>query len=499
MFRRRTILWRNIGAAATLVSLSLVATSAPAYAAEQSGETRKLEGYVISDPALAKDPGKIAAILQRDGSLDALGIEPVSTTENGKTVTSVPRLQATEDPPFVLDSAQYDRGAKPENPYQYIDSPADCAGRGAAWRDAGWIKNRFSYCQVKMNWAVDLRCGLGGCRTIGYTAIINTLIGYGKIGGDPTKPERRYADFQLISAPIITNGTFDRPGARMKATIKCAGEYRVKDGDLGNGDACHPAAGRDSREDVFSAWKANPVTSFTLQSEGYAPGPQWGEQLAQGVFHIEYEFGPDADINIIFAKSFEGGMRFDSADYMQWDKLGSVFDRAVPGLGYSKSDPKVARHAKFVEESRANPDATWPRKTGKKLLGGSSTHADSLHRVARSKGHGLVIDRNRDTAVAACALPGMPAPLPDEPEPFDCDEYAYASTYEGAAGLTDPEQHKDDFAVRWVNREHNQEAGRRLNGFYETQRILDVDRLFPDLNKQLDPNDQERFYIAITS
>jgi hypothetical protein len=56
------------------------------------------------------------------------------------------------------------------------------------------------------------------------------------------------------------------------------------------------------------------VTSFTLQSEGYAPGPQWGEQLAQGVFHVEYEFGPDADSNIIFAKSFEGGMRFDSAD-----------------------------------------------------------------------------------------------------------------------------------------------------------------------------------------
>jgi hypothetical protein len=63
----------------------------------------------------------------------------------------------------------------------------------------------------------------------------------------------------------------------------------------------------------------------------------------------------------------------------------------------------------------------------------------------------------------------------------------------------DPEQHKDDFAVRWVNRDHNQEAGRRLNGFYETQWILDVDRLIPEWNKQLDPNDQERFHIAITS
>lgn len=202
-------------------------------------------------------------------------------------------------------------------------------------------------------------------------------------------------------------------------------------------------------------------------------------------------------------KSYEGGLRFDSADYL-WDKQGSIFDRAVPGLGYSKSDLKVSRHAKFVDEARANPGASWPPKAGKRLLGGSPLHADSLHRVTRSKGHDIVLDRNNATALAACRLPGMPAPLPEEGPDFDCDEYAYASTYEGAAGwrdpggIFDPNKYRDEFAVRWVNRQHNSEAGNRLRSFNQTHRILDVDRLIPQWNKVLDPNDQERFWVPIT-
>lgn len=190
-------------------------------------------------------------------------------------------------------------------------------------------------------------------------------------------------------------------------------------------------------------------------------------------------------------------MRFDSADYL-WDKQGSVFDRAVPGLAFSKSDPKVGRHAKFVEESRANPGATWPAKADKKLLGGSAAHADSLHRVARAKGHDLVIDGNRKTSKAACDTPGMPAPLPDEPAPVDCDEYAYATTYEGAGDWLDPGKHTNDFAVRYVNHDHNTEAGRRLFSWYQTHRILDVELLVPERHHALDPHDQERFFIPIT-
>ncbi|MFI7120346.1 hypothetical protein [Amycolatopsis sp. NPDC049868] len=42
------------------------------------------------------------------------------------------------------------------------------------------------------------------------------------------------------------------------------------------------------------------------------------------------------------------------------------------------------------------------------------------------------------------------------------------------------------------------EAGNRLRSFNQTHRILDVDRLIPQWNKVLDPNDQERFWVPIT-
>ncbi|MET9258890.1 hypothetical protein [Amycolatopsis sp. NPDC004079] len=478
---------------AVLASLCMVGS---ARAAVSQAETRTLVGYVVSDPELARHPERVAAVARRDGSLDALGIKPVSRTENGKTVLS-PR--AAEDPRYepryLVDSAQFDGGRAPADPYRYINHPAECWHNASESDEAGWIKNRFSYCQVKVNWALDLECTGTRCRMIGYATVRDTLIGYGKIGGDPAKPERRFADFQLVSTQIVTDGTFDKPAARMKATITCAGEYRVKNGDLGNEDACHPQAGRGAREDPLPAWKANPQTWFTLQSEAYPASPERGEQLAHGVFRIEYEFAPGDGVNISFTKSFEGSMRFDSAAYL-WDKQGSVFDRTVPGLSFAYDDRRVARHAKFVRESVADPGATWPVKADKKLLGWLPTHADSLHRVARGLGHDYLVDGNRDTAKAACAAPGMPAPLPDEPTPVDCADYAYATTYEGAAGWLDPDKHKNDFAVRWVGEDQTREAAKRLHAWYQTHRILDVDLLVPERHNALDPLDQERFFLS---
>src|SRR6185503_9521592 len=140
------------------------------------------------------------------------------------------------------------------------------------------------------------------------------------------------------------------PRSDMEITIECAGAYR-RDIDLDDDDACYANDDLESHEKSFIGWGLDPLARYQLLSDGRSPGPQWGEQLAQGVFYFEYEFdfpGPDIAPT---KKTWEGGLRFDSADYL-WDKQGSVFDRAVPGIGYSKTDPKIARHAKFIDESR---------------------------------------------------------------------------------------------------------------------------------------------------
>ncbi|WP_125689741.1 hypothetical protein [Amycolatopsis sp. WAC 04169] len=483
--------------AATAV-VALLAGSAPAYASTATqgpGEQSRLLTYMITDPDLVNNPTKVTEVLKRDGNLDALGLRP--DPENVDRSTR--RTAATEDPGYGVDSAQFDRGAKPENPYQYIEYP-DCRANDDAARPIGWIKNRFSYCQ-KFLFPIsyyDVTTGLTSTATIQ-----NTIIGYGKIGPYPGNPTRRFADFRFTAQVLEPNGIFLDPRSEMEIAVKCAGEYRVDIG-IDNDRACYPNSALERHDKSFIGWGLDPQAHYELFSEGQTPSVQYGEQLAQGVFHFEYDFdfpGVNTDPT---KKTYEGGLRFDSAYYL-WDKQGSIFDRAVPGIAYSKSDPKVARHAVFVDEARANPGASWPPKAGKRLLGGSPLHADSLHRVAVAKGHDIIRDRNRATARDVCyTRPNMPPALPEEGPDVDCDEYSYATTYEGAAGwrdpggVFDPNKYRDEFAVRLVNRSHNQEAGNRLNSFYQTHRILDVDRLIPPWNQELDPNDQERFWVPIT-
>ncbi|MYW21706.1 hypothetical protein GT039_40600 [Streptomyces sp. SID2955] len=56
----------------------------------------------------------------------------------------------------------------------------------------------------------------------------------------------------------------------------------------------------------------------------------------------------------------------------------------------------------------------------------------------------------------------------------DCDEYPFASTYEGAAEHDyDPEVRKFNFSVKPIAKEDNRAGGSILKGFYSKNRILD--------------------------
>ncbi|MFG2593147.1 hypothetical protein [Streptomyces sp. NPDC048438] len=56
----------------------------------------------------------------------------------------------------------------------------------------------------------------------------------------------------------------------------------------------------------------------------------------------------------------------------------------------------------------------------------------------------------------------------------DCDEHPFRSSAEGAARYQyEGDEFKDDFSARYINREENQEAGRRLGAWYHSDRTLD--------------------------
>ncbi|MFE0804072.1 hypothetical protein [Streptomyces sp. NPDC058812] len=450
---------------------------------EDRKTTYKITPYVISDPALIADPEKLVEEVTKRGNLDRLGIKP--STSAGPSQMSKKAALAADPASYVVDSSRFPNGRIPADIYDYTNWEECGANSDAASQDAGWIKNRYSYCQKHLLFMPAFECGLfpPQCKISGVYSSTNTLIGYGKVGGHEDHPNFRWADFRLKVENIVTTGPFAGSGADLSAAIECEGTYTDEDSNLNDDHACY-AHENEETEKTINEWRVNDEAYFDIASQAISSDPLWGEQIATGVFHIEYEFDLPWYFQIIDTESPEGGMRFDSAWYLQSHKLGSVFDRAVPGMSYTKSDAEVAGVAIHLEDARANPGATMPTQADKHLAGG--TPGDPIHRLAQAKGEkqSFRYDENRRIVRNFCATKAMQdlkATLPENQGPYDCDEYPMASTYEGAGRHLFPNepyggaQYERHYSARWVNSEVNQEAGRRLGRWYDVDRLLDQD------------------------
>ncbi|WP_089960948.1 hypothetical protein [Lentzea xinjiangensis] len=470
--------------ALSAVATVLFASAASAEPVDNAGQkdqlTYKVVPYVITDPHLVKNPQLILDELAKRGDLSGLGISPADggpSKIHGRAAVAEPRS-------YVVDSSRFPRGSLPSDRYDYAEFSECTASGSEAYNDEGWIKNRYSYCQNHVIVMPAYVCGLfpPSCRQVGTYMSVNTMIGYGKQEGWDFQglPEWRFADFYLDVNVLQATGPFADPRATMEAEIECDGDYPGQPpSGVDPDNACVPG-GRDVTERPISEWRVNRGADFDIGSEGVAPAADKGEQIAVGEFYFDYDFDlPGAWVQLFDPESPAGGMRFDSAWYNQQSTKGSVFDRATPGFSFTKSDPDVAGAAVHIEEARANPAATVPTKPDKVLHG--ATPSDPLHRLprAKSEGHRVRADHNRDVSTNFCDTVAMP-PKPPTGGPYDCDEYALASTYEGAAQFYHDEQPQNElnYSVRWVNSEQNQEAGRRIGRWYENDRILDREAFF---------------------
>jgi hypothetical protein len=467
-------------------ALALAMTTGALPAQAETKVTHKIVPYVISDPELIDRPDLLIKEIQARGNLDRFGVKP-ATSDGPSTITRPGRAQLADPPSYVVDSSRFPNGRIPDDIYQYA-TRSECDGNAATENDAGWIKNRYSYCQRHRVFMPAFECGIfpPRCRLTGVFTSRNTLIGYGKVGGHEDWPSFRWADFRLSVDEIFTSGPFSGRGADMTAAIECDGDYADDDGPIENDDhACYAHENTETEKSI-NEWRLDPGAYFDIASQAIGSNPAYGTQIATGVFHIEYEFDLPWYVQFIDTESPEGGMRFDSAWYLQSYKLGSVFDRAVPGMSYTKTDAAVGKVAEHLEEARANPAATLPTQADKHLSGGSP--GDQIHRLPSNAGTGQTERYNDNRRVVSnfCAtklMQDLKATLPPEQGPYDCDEYAFASTYEGAGRYLYPKpdgspQFERHYSVRWVNSEVNQEAGRRLGRWYDVDRLLDNDGFF---------------------
>lgn len=477
---------RGLPIVAALAAVLLILPVLPAQAADRAagpGHATSLkpgDAYVITDPKLIADPRKVADTLGKDGDLDRLGVKPAS----GPDAKPKAKVKDASGRSYTVPSQRFVRGRKPADQYQYIKSVDECAANDDSGNDGGWIKNHYSYCQRHLIAIPAIKCGLWppGCYLKGWFISRNTIIGHGKIGGWYGSQQWRYADFDLDVDVVSATGDFHKPGATMKAKLDCDGTWAGGGGSAE--DACDTGT-YDGRTDSAAGWDRDGKTKFDLVS--FAPkGPSAaaGEQIANADFHPAYEFTIPGYDQFQPTNGEEGKLRFDSSWYNVHAKLGSVFSDTTPALRYDrgdKSDPNapgepyrgVAAVADHIGDARADPDATLPPKDGKRLPGATPT--DPLHRLANAAGD-TQRTRSRDNrrVVRAYCLSGAVPGGPGQGK--ECDEYPFASSYEGAARYEyDGAQYERDYSVRYIDRVENGEAGSRLGRWYDNDRILDGD------------------------
>lgn len=174
-------------------------------------------------------------------------------------------------------------------------------------------------------------------------------------------------------------------------------------------------------------------------------------------------------VNSTSAKIWETGIRIDSSKYIDpQPSVGrAIFDRVTPVLHYWKSSTKHGEVAEHIETAQFNPAATDPPKAGK-AVPGSTFSRTPLSRLypgwdAAAKAR---YEKNRKIVQTECGKLTKPG------DDYECDEYPFASTYEGAG--------KDDgnYSIKYVNEKHNGSAGGTLAVWQKGDRILHKDKFY---------------------
>lgn len=157
------------------------------------------------------------------------------------------------------------------------------------------------------------------------------------------------------------------------------------------------------------------------------------------------------------------GLRWDFAPYLG-DTPGASLSYNVSPLRYSKTgnESAVAHH---IDDAINHPENTVPVSRNKNVPGTSPSKP--LHRLYELYDPDRY-SKNRDNAVVQC--------IRDDPayasKSLDCDEYPFASTFEGTAQSTYEGGPRDNWSARPLDRSSNRSAGAQLLTYYSRNRIL---------------------------
>ncbi|MEV4112797.1 LamG-like jellyroll fold domain-containing protein [Nonomuraea sp. NPDC049695] len=283
--------------------------------------------------------------------------------------------------------------------------------------------------------------------------------------------------------------------------------------------ACKQVVGGEYQQ-VYSGteeyWDDRKV-SFKFESPTPAAGG-WTSATAEEIATCNFTWRVDAPTvpDIKFNNDWpKWVVRCDSASYINWWKQGCIFKNVVPSIVLKKSDfPWAFEH---INNAYQNPTGTipmpgGPRYTWPSFISGPAPYKDFPGLSKFTPVHRLRDDdrarRNRDRSVSICARYEAQKlgikwrssdPVPWDSNVRQCDEFPFASTYEGSwvywqktppkdPGIMYP-KNKVNVSVSLIPAlENNQWGGFQDGGlgrYYAYDRILDKDAFYVRLKDAL--------------
>lgn len=457
--------YRQVGAArsgriwAVLAALALISATSPAAMADGPKEGLTVESYALPPgtplPTLETlRQGAGLRKLERSTQVPDSGIprEFVGPATHGRAISSTPSALSAE-----ARGEATPRAATYPQPSRTM-TRAECEA-GLQGGKVFYLKSRFAMCagmQFAQTWAKN---GTPVGESSFTLWVISTV----------PNPKDRAVHYQYLFTDFVKIGSAQTSGLKIKTDV-----------DLTSwpAQAARKQTGQVPPTATFDTLRASPQFTQTLL---YEPGQGRGKD---DVVTMAYE----PSVTFTYPPPYPGKPHTSRVGFLiaQWDAAtylfnnkgggdpkkvgGAAFPVKVP-LPYSMQagapERAVAQH---LDDAHNKPASTKPDNTAKNVPG--FTAKRPLHRLYHDDKRR---NTNRSTAITACIKHwGSDYATSDPAGPRECDEYPFASTYEGAAQPQyDSSAAKNNYSARPLAKADNRAAGNILAQFLDRNRIVD--------------------------
>ncbi|MFE7615002.1 NucA/NucB deoxyribonuclease domain-containing protein [Streptomyces sp. NPDC057496] len=319
-----------------------------------------------------------------------------------------------------------------------------------------FVKSRFAVC----NGASFLQTWMRNNRPVGESMFNVRVVG-------TIAKNSRVINFQYYFTDFLTTGTTGASAMSIKTKGNIPQSWPA--------GAKYTRGGKMPGTKTFAQLKAQRTFNETVTAKT-GQGSMKSLDLLFAVYEPDISYTPPPGWTLrgaLGGKLFMLAPRWESASYLanstgggKPEKKGAATFSYLTTLALSaKQGAEEQAEAAHIRQAFLVPQDTKPYMSAKKVPG--QIAKDPLHRTVSKVRN----EKNRAAAVKQCKRYWGPNYTNGGKE---CDEYPFASTYEGAAEPEfDQEAKKFNFSAKPIPKDDNQAGGLILKSFYGKNRIID--------------------------